>query len=118
MDMYTKRKVAAICLCILPFMYWLGLILYSNQFEVLSRLVLMGWMAISLLVGLVAALTYKNQIFGLNCGSFLCWSVAVIMLVFTLQVFEYAAGRWFMYGLFIFSFSYGVLIIFRTRSKG
>lgn len=96
------RRHAGMCLILVPFVYSLGVNFYHNsQFRFLGESLIFMWIVISLIVGMTAALTYRLQIFGLNCGTFLCYSVIIILLAWTLQVKEIALGTWLMYGCFI-----------------
>lgn len=119
------RKVAGLCLVLAPFIYILGVeLLHREKFYYLGEFLLLGWMFISLAVGVAAALTYRLRVFGFNCGSFLCWSVAIMACAWTLQANQIPFGAWLMYAYFIVSFLYGCLTLRavniqkRNRSKG
>ncbi len=117
MTVIWKRRLAGICLILIPIPYLGGIVLIHNNFEVLSRLILMGWMLISLLVGYLAAMTFRRHIFGINCGSVLGYSVGVIVIAFTFQVLEHPLGAQLMYGFFLISFLCGCFTLWKNRAN-
>ena len=110
-----KRRGAGVCLILAPFIYYLGLF-YKDQFPILSRFLILEWMLISLIVGILAALTFRWQIFGPNCGSFLGYSPGIMMIAMTLQISELKSGEWLMYAFFLISFIAGCVTLWKNIS--
>lgn len=117
MDMARQRMRAGIALVLLPFIYAGGIYLYRGGHYALGELIILAFMFLSVVIGITAALTYKNAIFGINCGSLLGYSISIIVTAFTLQALELTIGAWIMYGLFAISFVAGIITIFKNKKR-
>jgi hypothetical protein len=118
MPTLRARILARICLILAPFIYILGIELYHHEsFLIIGKFLIFGWMLVSLAVGIATALTYRLQIFGLNCGLFLMFSVPIMVISWTLQVNGSRVGVWIMYSYFVSSFLYGCFTLIMVQKK-
>ena len=112
MSIKSRRIAAGICLIFSPLMYYLGWIEFLNpepfRADTFFRWL---WLFTILIVGVFALTTYRNTIFGINCGTILGYSIGPMYLL------KYAATPWLTYIFFAALFLSGCLTLWKEYFK-
>ncbi len=117
MSIRKSRFLTSICLILTPFVYISALFLYGKHFEIMSRIILMGWIALSLAIGIASAMTFRFQIFSVNIGTLLSYSPAVMIILMSMVASKYKIGEWFALAFFVILLIVGIFTIWKNKKS-